>query len=167
MKRPITVLLGLLLAFAAAAEDQILVEAVIVKHPASLTVTKDTWESGKIGNKRGVEVLSRPRLLTRSGEETSITIGLEQSGSSSNRILVGPELRVTPRLEEGIVAFTGSASVREPKGSQPISDGQMTEFLQQQYYFNGSARTGETLVLTSKGVHEKKRISLILKFTKV
>jgi len=28
-------------------------------------------------------------------------------------------------------------------------------------------RTGETLVLTSKGVHEKKRISLILKFTKV
>jgi len=149
------------------AGENILLEAAILKHPASMVVNADDWLKGKVA--KGVEVVSRPRLMTKSGQEAKIAVGSMDrigTGADERSIIAGPELNVLPKLLGETVSFTGSATIREPQNKQAIPGGEITEYMTREYFFAGSVKSGDTFVFTSKGVHDKKRISMVLTFSK-
>jgi hypothetical protein len=150
------------------AAENILLEAAIVKHPASMVVNADDWLQGKSG--KGVEVVSRPRVMTWSGQEAKVAVGRMErvgSGAAERSVIAGPEVNVRPTLQGETVSFTGSATIRERQDTQAVPGGEISEFMTRECLFAGSVESGGTFVFTSKGVHEKKRISVVLRFTKL
>ena len=150
------------------AGESILLEAVILKHPASMVVNADDWLKGQAG--KDAEVVSRPRVMTQSGQEAKIAVGRMErvrSGAVERSVIAGPELDVLPTLKGETISFTGSATIRELADARAIQGAEISEFLTREYFFAGSVKSGGAFILTSKGVDDKKRTTTVLRFTKL
>lgn len=165
MKTIALLALTLAAAFGAAAQNSVTVQTKFIEHPADVALTKEPE------TQRGVDVLTAPKASTASGRVLVVSVTDDSRvpavKSDGEEVLKnGPELMIRPTVDGDRITFRAVATVRVPEGVQAVSGGQVSEFSSREYYFTGSAKSGETVVVTSKGVHNDKRVSFALTLTK-
>jgi hypothetical protein len=176
MKAITTLLFTFGLLLSAMAQDAVKVEVRYIEHPAELVITKEAWQRGDLLKQSGVDVLSAPVATTTSGTPACIKVvdvrsvpsggTPTDSGNWQRKVETGPELQVQPTLRGEIIDFSATATIRQFDGVQPVEDVAVSQFTSREFYFGGTAKSGETLVLPSKATGQNRRLTLVLTFTK-
>jgi hypothetical protein len=178
MKPIVTVLFTFGLLVTAQAQEAIKVEVTFIEHPAAMIITKEAWQHGKALKQRGVHVLGTLVATTPSGRLATlkaVDVRSVPSGGSpadganwQRKVEIGPELRVQPTVRGDTIEFSATATLRVFEGVRPVGDAvAASEFTSHEFYFGGNTKSGETLFLPSKSTAQKKRVTLVVTFTKV
>ena len=147
--------------------------ATFIEYPANMTVTKEDWQSGELEKRAGVTVLRLPMITTRSGSAAYLRATNSQAivvpfprKESGATFWTQPEFHIAPTLDGDTVRFTAVTSVRESRGSQDGTDGEVSEFLSRHYHFVGAPRVGEWAFYAPKGVHNNRSVCLAVRITR-
>jgi hypothetical protein len=165
----------LLLIFAAAlpihAATTIEVSAKFADIPAGTVVTASTVKLEKM---KGVNVLSAPKISTKSGEKATAEVTQSQSAPGGASVPLGLTLDITPTLGEKAINFSGKSTDRAMHGKRSDGGVSTVEFATREVYFSGSATSGETVLVhtapaitrSSKGTETARELVILLTFNK-
>lgn len=158
------------------AQDAVTVEAKFIEHPADLVISKETWQRGEVLKHRGVNVLCAQAVTTTGDRPASIkAVDLHavpsggtptDHGSWQRKVETGHELQVQLTLRGEIIDFSGTATIRQFNGVKPAGDVVVSQFTSREFYFGGTTKNGEALVLPSMVISEDKQLTVVLIFTK-
>ena len=153
------------------AEDTIRVETKIIDGPASLKLSKSDFETRAILEYPGLNMLTAPRMTLINGKPGTISVQETRSVRSAEdnkemRVPTGVQLKIFPTATEDKIAFTANITVRDFEGEDKSRLDQETEFSTRKFYFSGDCADGGSVLVTSKGVHNNRRLSLYLVFTR-
>jgi hypothetical protein len=156
---------------ASCAEDTIRVETKIIDGPASLKLSKSDFETRAILQYPGLNMLTAPRMTLINGKSGTISVQETRSVRSAEdnkemRVPTGVQLKIFPTATEEKIAFTANITVRDFEGEDKSRLAQETEFSTREFYFSGDCADGGSVLVTSKGVHNNRRLSLYLVFTR-
>ncbi len=171
MRISLTAVLFSLVALAGAAHADIKIEARFIEVPANLKVTKADCTNRAFLSTKGVQLLNSPRALTHSGVEARISVGQNMpvpglEGQPSRMVSTGVELAILPKEEGTKIRFAGCAMIRSPQKGLPVSGFKLAEFSVDELYFSGTCQDGESILLSGRGVENKRQLYLHLTFTK-
>jgi len=148
--------------------------AAFIEYPAEMTVTKQDWESGVLELREAVTVLHLPMITTHSGSAAYLRATNSQAivvpfprKETGATLWTQPEFHIAPTLDGDTVRFTAVTSVRELRGSQHGTDGELSEFWSRHYHFVGAPRVGEWAFYAPKGIHNNRRVCLAVKITRL
>ena len=154
-----------LLALPLLAEDTILVEAKVIEAPAGLKLTKADCESPAFLKKKGIGLMSRPRVLTTSGVPATVFVGrsvkvrIPESGERGTPpVGDGMELRILPTLDGDRIKFAASLTVRKLVHEDPTEGREVAEFSTREQFIAGECKSGEAMLVSSQAVHDQRRL---------
>jgi hypothetical protein len=160
--------LGNVCSFAA---ETIRVDAKIIDGPAALLLTKRDFETKARLKYPDLNVLTAPSLVTFDGQSGVITIQENRPVRTAKddteiQIPSGVQLKVLPKLNGERIDFTANVTVRNLEKSEKTATGEEVEFSSREFYFSGSCKEGAAVVVRSKGIHNNRRVSLFLVFSR-
>jgi hypothetical protein len=155
----------------APAEDTIKVETKIIDGPATLKLSKADFETRAILEYPGLNMLTAPRMTLVNGKSGTISVQETRSVRSAEdnkemRVPTGIQLKIFPTATEANIAFTANITVRDFEGEDKTRLAEETEFSTREFYFSGNCADGGSVLVTSKGIHNNRRLSLYLVFTR-
>jgi hypothetical protein len=163
--------LSFLVAVGLRAEEGVVVQAKIIEAPLSAQLSKADCESKDGLNKRGVQVLSAPRVLTRSGAPACVFVGqilpvpsVGQAGLTN--VQAGLELKILPTLEGDVIKYTVSVLVRKQERIDATPGHEQAEISSREYHGSGSCRSGESVLLPTRGLQDNRKLYVYLSFTR-
>ncbi|HUR44416.1 MAG TPA: hypothetical protein VMZ27_00975 [Candidatus Saccharimonadales bacterium] len=153
------------------AEDIIQVDTKIIDCPASLKLSKSDFQGRNLLEYPGLNMLTAPRMILLNGKSGTIAVQEPRSVRSAEddkemRVPTGVQLKILPRATEGQIAFTANITVRDFEGEDKSQLSQETEFSTREFYFSGACADGGSVLVNSKSIHNNRRVSLYLVFTR-
>ncbi len=171
MKTTLLVLSVSLLSLPLLAQDGILVEAKIIESPAGLKLTRANCESAAFVKKKGLKILSAPRLQTSSGIPATVFVGQSIPVRSPDDGTLkqlpqgeGVQMKILPKLEGDKIKYAGSVTVRKLEHAGVNAGCEETEFSTCEHYFAGECRDGDSVLVNSRGIHGERTITVCLAF---
>src|SRR5258705_431035 len=170
MKR-LLLLLGLSFVIHASGATPASWQATLIEHKSSLQISNRDWETKRFqkGNDWKVLLPTAPPIPVSAGgarfptpEEQPL---LPMERGITTMVKLGPELVVHLKQDGDKITFKAVATIRQSEGAQKAEAWLFQEFSVREFFFTGSAAPGETIVVTSKGLHNDRKVSLVLIFT--
>lgn len=154
------------------AAEMIRVEAKIIDAPAALLLEKSDFETKARLEYPDLNVLQVPKLLLIDGKSGTITVQETRPVRNAEdnkeiQIPSGAQLKIFPRIRGDMIDFTANVTVRNlERDEKSPAGGEEVEFSTREFYFSGSCKDGGSVFLRSKGVHNNRRVSLFLVFSR-
>ncbi len=146
MKHTILYALLLLLPASLMAAEQITIQAKFIESRKA-AIPHDFARLAKI---KGIDLLSAPRVTTRSGQQAQIEIIREHQPASVaptrfKPVPVGITVRVTPHLKGDRIAYTAQLTVSELIASKAPDGQTLSEITSRDLYVSGNPKDGEAV----------------------
>ncbi len=168
--KPILAVVVLMVALLSlAGSEAIKVEAKFIEAPAKLKVTAADCANKSFLEKRGVQVLSAPKVLTRSGVEARVFVGQDRPvrgpvGEPPQMVPEGIALSIVPKWEGQKIRFSGNAVVRRAEETASAPGCDLTEFTATELHFSGTCKHGESVLLSPRATSSAQRVHVFLTF---
>jgi hypothetical protein len=111
--------------------------------------------AAKLEKMKGVNVLSAPKIATKSGTRGTVEITQPQSTPGGGSVPLGVTLEITPSLGEKNINFTGRVIDRAIGGKRTDDSVSSLEFATREVYFSGAASSGETVLIKTSAAVSK------------
>jgi hypothetical protein len=169
-KPQLVLLLSFLTGLSLPAQDFVLIQAKVIETEPRVKLTKADCKSKAGLEKRGVHVLSTWRGLVESGTPVKIFVGqlIPVDGLETTLVTnvhVGVELNILPTVEGDSIKYLAHALVRKHEHSDATRGQPLAEFSARECYYSGSCKNGESVLLSSRGLQDNRKLYLHLAFT--
>jgi hypothetical protein len=153
------------------AEEAVMVEARILEAPPRLNVTKADCEKPAGQQKRALHILSAPRLVTPSGVPARLFVGqsipVRMVGEPAlTNLQVGIELRLLSTVEGDLVRYALSTVVTRREHLDMTPGRETAELSAWEHHSSGICKSGESVLLSSRGAQEDRKLYVYLTFRK-
>src|SRR4051812_21209274 len=153
------------------ASEIIRVDAKIIDSPAMLLLDKSDFDTRANLLYPDLNVLNAPRMLLLDGKSGTISIRettpvRSADDNSEIQVPAGVQLKILPKISGDTIDFTANVTVRNLVKDDKRIVGEDAEFSTYEFYFSGSCKNGGSVFVRSKGVHNNRRVSLFLVFTR-
>lgn len=170
MKAEFSFALWLVFSLALHGQEAILIEAKFIEASPGLKLTKADCERKGGLSQREVEVLSRPRITTSSGVPAAVFIGetvpvVAGGETSLTNVQAGLELSIRPWVDGDTIKYTAHALSRRREQVEGAPGKERAEFSTREYYFADSCKSGESVFLSTRSVHDNRRFYIYLTLT--
>ena len=155
----------------AQAQENVRLEAKVFQAPASFQISKEDVAHKTFLDLPGVEILTAPKMLLVSGKSGILSIQDTKkvpSGETNGDFDLpsGIQFKVFPEVQGNNISFTANISIRSLEAEEKGARKAMSEFSTHEFFFRGSCRSGEPVMLRSSGVHNNRRVTFYLLFTR-